>query len=133
MILNLGTPAGAQPVPPPTGTSPAQNPFVDGPADLGNDGIPLITFGARRISFCDALNIVCRIADLQWRIEDKALVITRKPAPAAATAPASNPQPRWRAGLLLAAALFVVGMLLGYWARRIVRFRVARGGGKHYT
>ncbi|MBP1589712.1 MAG: hypothetical protein ILO10_05905 [Kiritimatiellae bacterium] len=50
-------------------------------ADAGGSGIPPITLNLRNITMADAVQFITEVAQLKYRIEDAAVIITRKDAP----------------------------------------------------
>lgn len=50
-------------------------------ASEGDSGIPPITLNLRNITMADAIQFITEVAQLKYRIEDSAVIITRKDAP----------------------------------------------------
>jgi hypothetical protein len=75
-ILNLGTPSAT----PAATTDPFEaDPFAEPPGGQHQTAdVPLITFSARHVSLFEAMNIVCKVCNLQWAIQDGVVMIEPK-------------------------------------------------------
>jgi hypothetical protein len=75
-VLHLGPPAPTASAEP---TDPFADPFAEPPkAQSRTPDTPLITFSARHISLHDVINIVCKICDLKWTIQNSVVMIEPK-------------------------------------------------------
>jgi general secretion pathway protein D len=91
IILKLDVGASAAPAPmggasvadpfaaaPADGAAPAPDPFAAAGGDMGGGGggIPAITLNLRRVTLLDAIRYVTEVANLKYRIEENAVIIT---------------------------------------------------------
>ncbi len=55
-----------------------QDPFVGFARGRVGSDVPLITFDARQISVHDALNIICKLCELQWSVQDSVVMVEKR-------------------------------------------------------